>query len=416
MDAKLNVRFFFVLLITVFIAASCSGEQGPEVAIATVNVTKAKAFEPSELFESLTYVPLETRSDAIIQEITKVLVGEDIIVLFENFQLKRTLFVFDKKGNLLVKIRDPGQGPGRFTAASDVLIDWKTGTLEILDKYQSKVVFYDISGALQGDAFLPHNFEEFVKLGSDAYVFSAGNAVFDDTMPDELFWVSNFDRVDRSALPIPEGVRNMSFSQYAFASSKYEDSYLFRRFFDNHIYRVDSRGVAPVLKVDFGNQWIDEEVIRKFTMSQPGEKLRLLNELDVVYNLKAAEEFDRFFLLAYFFDQRLFLTLIEKTAFHTLSYYQQYQGNRVNSIDGGVLPFFPIARRGKQLIFVHQAYELVEHAADHPQEIEGAFKEAVEGLKPEDNPVLIFAQLKEEQQLVEIIHRKKNYSPTTQDL
>jgi len=408
-DARLNVRFFFVpLVITVFIAASCSGEQGPEVAIASVKVSQATPLETSELFESLTYVPLETRSDAIIQEITKVLVGEDILVLFENFQLKRTFFVFDKKGRLLAKISDPGQGPGRFTAASDVLMDWKTGTLEILDKYQSKVIFYDISGTLQGDAFLPYNFEEFVKLDSDAYVFSAGNAIFDDTMPDELFWVSNFDRVDRSALPIPEEVRNMSFSQYAFASSKYDDSYLFRRFFDSHIYRVDSRGATPVLEVDFGDQWIDEEVVRKFAMSRPGEKLRLLNELEVVYNLKVAEEFDRFFLLAYFFDQRLFLTLVDKTTFHTLSYYQQYQSNRTNSIDGGVLPFFPIARHGKQLVFVHQAYELVEHAADHPQKIEGAFKEVIEGLKPEDNPVLIFAQLKEEQQLVETIHRKMN--------
>jgi hypothetical protein len=348
-------------------------------------------------------VPLETKNNSIISEITKLLITKDKIIVFENYNLKRSIFLFNREGKYIGKIEDPGEGPGNFIAASDLLVNNDRNRLEILDKYQAKVVFYDFKGEFQGDVSVPYNFEEFVKMQDNIHVFSAGNAILNENEGDDLFWMNSFESIVNSALPVKEEVKNMTFEQYAFSTSRFDKSYLYRRIFDNKIYKVNNNEVKEYFSLSFGDDWISEDLIRRFEMGNPNEKLMLLNKFEKIYNIKAAEEFDTYLMFSYFFKQKLYLSFVDKTTLSARTYFQEYQSNRSNQTDGGVLPYFPRVKFDNYLIFTHPAHELLVHADEHRTQIRGNFKNLIRDLKPEDNPVIIFAKLKDSETMAKLL-------------
>jgi len=250
---------------------------------------------------------------------------------------------------------------------------------------------------------VPYNFEEFVKMQDNSYVFSAGNAILNENEDDDLFWMNGFENIVSSALPVKEGLENMSFEQYAFSTGRFDKSYLYKRIFENKVYKVNSNGVQEYFNLSFGENWISEDLIRRFELGTPNEKIVLLNDLEKVYNIKVAEEFDTYLLFSYFSQQKLYISFVNKVTLNTRTYFQEYQSNRPNQTDGGVLPYFPRVKFDNYLIFIHPAHELLAHADEHGTEIRGNFKNLIRDLKPEDNPVIIFAKLKDSKSMANLL-------------
>lgn len=90
-------------------------------------------------FKAITYVPLETKRECLISEISKLIYKKGIYYVFDRIQ--SSVFMFDKDGKYLQKIQKLGAGPGEYTDAFCFDIDAKQN-IYIVSMAGKKIVKY----------------------------------------------------------------------------------------------------------------------------------------------------------------------------------------------------------------------------------------------------------------------------------
>lgn len=99
-----------------------------------------------ELTDSLIVIKLETNSQSLFGDITKLeILNDTIIVLdFRN----QIVFTFDFKGNFIGKIGTIGKGPNEMLAIKSFTIDKGKNEVLIFDDKNSKIYHYNLNGKL----------------------------------------------------------------------------------------------------------------------------------------------------------------------------------------------------------------------------------------------------------------------------
>lgn len=101
------------------------------------------AMDYSSLVEdSVQIFALETTTEHLIGEITKLVCENNLIYIADN--LSKSIFIFDMSGKLKSRIHAVGNGPGEYINISYFTVH---GTdLVVLDHYQRKLLFYNEDG------------------------------------------------------------------------------------------------------------------------------------------------------------------------------------------------------------------------------------------------------------------------------
>ncbi len=136
------------------VTSSCTKEapSDSEVKVFETRASAASELRFSELFTKLKYVALKTNKDCFITQIDKIHFDGTYIYVFQDSERSKALFIFDKNGKHQITISDPGEGPGKFLGARDFLCS--KDTIEILDRYQQKILKYNKSGRFLQEVFL----------------------------------------------------------------------------------------------------------------------------------------------------------------------------------------------------------------------------------------------------------------------
>lgn len=147
-----HTHLFLCLLVALFI--SCSGSSsnsntysqvtslsGP---FKTINVADAAEFDGNfnELVEDIYYLKLDTQDDALFSEVTKLIVLEDKIIVFDR--AGKRIVVFDEKGNFLFRILNPGDGPGQYKELETISYNQENG--QFILAAIGKLLWYDVNG------------------------------------------------------------------------------------------------------------------------------------------------------------------------------------------------------------------------------------------------------------------------------
>ncbi|MBW6480117.1 MAG: 6-bladed beta-propeller [Bacteroidales bacterium] len=96
------------------------------------------------ILDSVKFVQLELTEDSFIGEISKVVVFEDQIYIFDK--LSYSLFVFDLNGNYIFKIANFGRGPGEYIQIDYFDIDFQKKQIVLTDLMSYSVLRYDLNG------------------------------------------------------------------------------------------------------------------------------------------------------------------------------------------------------------------------------------------------------------------------------
>ena len=64
--------------------------------------------------DSLTYIPLETTDESLLESISKVIFKNNKFYVLDSHQGNQGLFVFSETGEFLRKVSGPGAGPGEY--------------------------------------------------------------------------------------------------------------------------------------------------------------------------------------------------------------------------------------------------------------------------------------------------------------
>lgn len=137
----MNIYIFFF-----FFLVACTGKNATKIPgiLKTVNVDidKKEKIKLSYFVDSIKYIKLETRSDILIAKANKIGYFNHLYYILDRNS--NEIYTFDEYGNLNFKINRQGRGSEEYIEISDFTINKRTGTIDILDLQQRKLIQYNL--------------------------------------------------------------------------------------------------------------------------------------------------------------------------------------------------------------------------------------------------------------------------------
>ena len=141
------------------------------------------------LLKDCTIVPLETNDSVLIGEIDKVIFYETRLYV-ATFSPEQAVYIFNLQGKLLHKISRKGRGAEEYLQLSDMFIDSRNRTLNLLSRIDEKLLVFDVDEyRLVKTIRLPKAFVKMVSL-ENGYIGYMGNYSQDKNQPYNL-WAMN---------------------------------------------------------------------------------------------------------------------------------------------------------------------------------------------------------------------------------
>ena len=243
--------FILPLLTVLFFACTSSNDGKSEMLSVKADLDKAGALRASEYFEEVTYVPLETSDEFLIDYARKTVVsGNSLYVMCD-----KSVHVFStetgKGKNSLSKL---GNGPGEYKSLTDFIVGDANGNIELLDNRGKKILVYDSFGNLVRDWNVPAMAFSIFKKNSHHYCFYNGNMKSDVSSSRVMDYDVEVQEKIKEYFPIydnlaeyfhlmDEKVFNMTLNGLYFHVSPIDTIYKY----------VDDKGFVPAFHLDFMN-------------------------------------------------------------------------------------------------------------------------------------------------------------------
>lgn len=125
------IRSVSVLLISIFLSISISGQNSGTIVIQTFQ-NRLSILNTSQFVDSIHFIPLETTENNLIGTVTKIIKTDDKYYVLDNKMAKK-IFVFDTKGKFLYSIGIYGKGPGEYSNLTDFTVDVKRNFVYLVD-------------------------------------------------------------------------------------------------------------------------------------------------------------------------------------------------------------------------------------------------------------------------------------------
>ena len=170
------MKIIIFLIITGFclFSFSCnpdvSSDEGCNVNIVVDVAQERTTVNYNNLSDSLFLIPLETTDNSLLADITKLCIDDSIIIIFDH----RTQLIhrFGLDGKHLGSIGVKGRGANEYMYFNDIHIDKDRNIIYAFDRHLQKMFCYNYAGDLLKQIPSAINFNSFVKVGSDFWVYS----------------------------------------------------------------------------------------------------------------------------------------------------------------------------------------------------------------------------------------------------
>ena len=422
-----TVTFLCSLLCLVYILLSlsaCSGKNGASVKYPVIdvvsNIGNYQRVYCSDLFSSIELIPLETKSECLIDLHIYISVTDSFIFKNGNF----ILYAFDRSGKFLNQIGRRGNGPEEYRMASHIFLNYdKTSILvdniinileyEFNGKFIRSIPIPVINGQRLGNC---NNVDDNVFIGSIRYngINEYKYCLFDSNgdiikcFPNYIFYNKNgnfANTFEGSLQPVKVDSRtylkdHVNDTIYVLSASELQPAYVFD--FGKYSFPVEQLGNFNSIDFLFNNTFLFAYSVRPFTATSK----YIFYDFGVPNRIPRPKGKLRFHPLRNDFvpdDGNIFgIYNIEQKVNVLLDTDQHFQRGIINDIDGG-LPFFPRYYAGNGLLVdFWQAEDMKEMLTDEyfatqtikdPQAHQ-RLKEILENLDWEDNPVVVIAKLK----------------------
>jgi hypothetical protein len=208
------------------------------------------------------YVLLETNENCLIGHASKVIITQDKI-LVADFNIAKSLFIYDLYGKFQYKISRQGNGPGEYISFVDFDVD-TDGDIYIYDVFKTNFLVYDSMGYYKNTIKIDYQIGSFCIVGDNIYCSEltkydkilANLAVFN--IPNK-----NMDYIlpSRKLLDHYRYIRNSIFKFYHSPQYTY-----YSPMFSPIIYSINENGVNPFMTLSNSNippkekllEWIDQ--------------------------------------------------------------------------------------------------------------------------------------------------------------
>lgn len=136
------MKYLFILV--GLLLASCTPKATEESHTILIDDVKNVTLTPNDIFTDYELIPLETRKECLIGDITKIEVYNGIYYILDC-QNQKSILAFDENGKYIRRIGKVGSGPEEYPQIRDFTIDQINGRIIILSP-PSIVYVYDMDG------------------------------------------------------------------------------------------------------------------------------------------------------------------------------------------------------------------------------------------------------------------------------
>lgn len=258
---KIRTNKTHIVLLFAIIFAGCNGTQKhsetnvKRLSINWDNISDVIDYSPM-VEDSVSIIPLETKEEGLIGEVTKLIHQNNLIYIADN--LSKSIFVFDMSGKLQTKIHAVGNGPGEYVNISYFTVH--KNNMVILDHYACKLLFYDASGKFIRDKTIVDIWgTDLFCIGDKLYLPNDGSRSKSGCY--HLFTVdlANSDEIEKH-LPFDERKNNQGWGTYAnHAQSGNEALLCFWPFIE--LYSVENGDVSLSYQLDFGDKFLPKQYV-----------------------------------------------------------------------------------------------------------------------------------------------------------
>lgn len=271
-------------LISLLLLISCSTGKSPDTGAKNAEVQLLKfgsePFNPDQMIEKVTYVPLQvTDPNSIFSEISKVKFINDKIYIMDAVT-QHYLYVFDSSGHFIRKVGKQGKGPGEYLRLRDFDVD-KEGNIYLYDLQQKRLLISDSTGSKFRQIVTPFRADGFVKLENGGFMFSLMKESQDSEFTNIKLIITD------SALFV-----NQKLFQYSdeFLDnkltygllSKYSQGILYNKPVNDSIFLISESGtVEKIFVLDFENSIVPNEIKDNYAKLT---ELRSSNTYKYLYN------------------------------------------------------------------------------------------------------------------------------------
>lgn len=401
------LRIYFCMM--VLMVSSCVRDRIKDENFATldirINISDKQEVSASHLYDEIIYIPLETTDESIISNVAVYRVTEDYIVVLQNEQAKRTLFIFNRKGKFINKIIGGSEGEGKIIGVYDFYVEGNA--IEIADAYQGKILKFDINtGKLISADNIPLGLPFFAKFKESLYTFNTGYTPIDESKKEIYIINIPYKRVEASYLETPKYLIGFRVDIKPFSFEKFNDSYLYARVFDDKIYRVTEKGVNLYANVNFGSLFPTQAQLTQLTSDDPKESMDVINNPEITMGIRLISESEKSIFFQFPYQRNTYYVFYDKSTKETKIFYiDRKKAANPNDFNGGKMPLLFRCQYKNYLGYLMQPYDLKDHISNMEQRLSresynkiyglnNAHVEMVNKLSNIDNPVLVMAKLK----------------------
>lgn len=246
---------FLGLCLFVFLSG-CKKQITSDMAVVSIDITSAKAKDLQGKVDIVEVVELEMTDASILRDISYLSVDKEYILTASLRQDKVCLWSRD--GHFIRNIGQRGNGANEFLDLIDVRFDAINGKIYILDRLRQRMMVYGLDGNLLSNTYKGMWIDSFCKTEDGYWVYvpnnwpGAGYAL--------MLLDNDFNEVKG------EFFHHEAFFPSTMVSRFFKDDageYYFVYPFSNIIYHLKDDNPQPWLKIDFGENTLPYDEIRK---------------------------------------------------------------------------------------------------------------------------------------------------------
>jgi hypothetical protein len=346
---------------------------------------KKQSFDFGSLVKEVKFIPLETTDKSLLGDIYKVLVTDSNIYIYDKFK-GGGLVIFNSEGKFVKRLAS-GQGPEEINRLYDISYDKERNELVI---YQhSFLLFFTSSGEFIRRERLPFGFYNFTVI-PEGYVFKSldnqGNEHLDLWEYYTLFITDKNFKLKSIAMPYP--TNDVNYGGYNYLYNNNNTIKVTQRFTDT-IYQYISE--TNQLKARYALDYSKKRLPERYLQGTYDEFHNAISQNDYFYNL--GEYIDTEF-------HNVFFLRNDYIGLKTVIYRDKKSGNLIGGTNADfnmneIPPLgFPIAASGNYFISVHIPNKN-DSFLSNSSIISDEDKIKIKDLQEDDNPVLVFFQLKD---------------------
>lgn len=323
-----------------------------------------------DIFSKISVIPLETDSNSVIKQISKVIPYDNRFYILDEKQ--SAVLVFDKNGNLERKIQNIGSGPGEYTLLYDICINQFSNELELLNP-RGALLSYSLDGEFIRALKIPlRSISKFIPITEDMIIF------YSEYEQEKLHYYSRaLDKIVKKEFRFPEKILSTPLvSSTSSPFSQNGDHTTFFQGFTNDIYDIDTSGLKFRFRWDFGEHNFDYRNLKEG--KDPMYYVALLRNGNMANSFYSFQENQSIIMTRFIFDKQWVTLIYNKT---------NGESTIIRRFTEDIMPpSFPVLSEEEILGFEDAT---VAHLFVNESVVDEPSRSVLANLKPEDNPILI---------------------------